>query len=243
MIKYIGYHTNIYKSLLYTLKNTKVNILQFFIQDIINDSTKELQEATKYAKNNNILLVIHSSYMINIAKNFDTLNFHIKALIREFEIADKIKNIYGIVVHMGKSMELPINIAINNMFMTIIYILNKTKNIILLLETPAGQGTEMCSNCDDFIKFYKKFNKYDRVKICIDSCHVFAAGYDPCDYINKIINECGEKSIALIHLNDSKTKKNSKKDRHAVVGQGYIKNLDEFIKIITKYNIPTVSEW
>lgn len=239
--KIIGYHIQITKNLLHTLKKCKTsNIVQFFIDDIKNDDN--IMMAVSYAKKNNITLVIHASYMINMARDFDRHSLTISLLMREFKLAEKLGNIYGIVLHVGKSLDMPISRAYNNMYMTIIYILKNTKETLVILETPAGQGTELCSDIDEFIRFYNKLKKYDRVKICIDSCHVFACGYDPVKYLNKIVKEIGIKHIALIHLNDSKNPIGSRKDRHEKIGYGYIKNLKQFFKIVLNLNIPIVIE-
>ena len=56
----------------------------------------------------------------------------------------------------------------------------------------------------------------------MDTCHVFASGYDPLEYLERWSEKHGAKSIGLIHLNDSKTPRNSHVDRHAYPGLGYI---------------------
>lgn len=239
---YIGYHINIIDNLLYTLKHIKYNAIQFFLKDISKESNKNLILSSNYAKINNILLIIHSAYIINIATNFDITSIHIITLLQEFKIAEIINNIYGIVIHTGKKLNLPINNAYNNMYMTIIYILKRTNDTLILLETPSGQGTEMCSNINKFIMFYDKLKHYKRIKICIDTCHVFAAGYDPYYYIKKIIRKFGINSIGLIHYNDSKYDIGSRKDRHMPIGKGYIKNIKKVKNIAIKHNIPIILE-
>ena len=94
----------------------------------------------------------------------------------------------------------------------------------LLIETPSSQGTELLTTIDEFQEFYQRFNQEDqqRIRICIDTCHVFASGYDPLEYLSKWINTMGRETVGLIHFNDSKDVKGSKKDRHAPIGNGKI---------------------
>jgi deoxyribonuclease-4 len=89
----------------------------------------------------------------------------------------------------------------------------------LLIETPAGQGSEMLKNKDDFLTFIQQFSEQDRIGACVDTCHVFACGYKPSEYL-KFIGDNG--LLKLVHYNDSNDTCGSCKDRHAFVGSGHI---------------------
>ena len=115
----------------------------------------------------------------------------------------------------------------------------------LIIETPAGSGTELLTSIDDFIDFIKKLKttEYsDRIGVCVDTCHVYSSGYEPDYYIQKVL-ESGL-TIDLVHLNDSKTKKYSLVDRHETPGEGFIgaKKLNNCIDICNKHGIPCVIE-
>ena len=108
--------------------------------------------------------------------------------------------------------------------MTLIkYVLdNSNKDSKIFLETPCGQGTEMGSKLEEFRVIYNQFSEEDkkRLKICVDTCHVFAAGYNlstknsVLEFI-KLFDVCiGWKYVDLIHLNDSRGKLDSKVDHH-----------------------------
>ena len=129
-------------------------------------------------------VVVHSTYLINLARKWDEYSWWIKNLILEIQYANMI-GAFGVVIHLGKKLNLSIEEAYNNMYTAIIYILNKTMsldNVSLILETSSGQGSELCYNLNDLSHFYKKFsinkNIYKRINICIDSCHIYSAGYD-----------------------------------------------------------------
>jgi deoxyribonuclease-4 len=98
----------------------------------------------------------------------------------------------------------------------------------LLLETPAGQGTELLTGREEFLDFIESF-KDERIRACIDTCHVFACknptdpdgnGHDPLEYIKEGVKRSN--LVKLVHFNDSLEACGSCKDRHAFVGTGHI---------------------
>ena len=133
------------------------------------------------------------------------------------------------------------------------YVLNNTpKNTKILLETPCGQGTELGGRLEEFRIIYNKFSEEQkqRLRICVDTCHVFAAGYDLSEptkvkqFIKTFDTLIGWKYVDLIHLNDSRTVLNSKLDRHELLDEGHIKlkGLTCMIKFAYKANIPLILE-
>lgn len=190
----------------------------------------DMVKMAKYLKKLNMKIVIHSSYILNFAKNWTIYSWWLKEIEIELDNSVKLGSI-GVVLHMGKKLDLSIEEAMNNMYTAIIRVLNNTDDGIIILETPAGQGTEMCTTTEELARFYNKFKKSDkgkRVKICVDTCHIFAAGYDirkktVCDkYFDDLDKLIGIENVILIHLNDSATDCNSHVDRHANIGDGYI---------------------
>jgi deoxyribonuclease-4 len=131
----------------------------------------------------------------------------------------------GVVVHVGKYTNQELSIALDNMSNAVSQILEKTDSSCpLLIETPAGQGTEMLRDMVEFSEFIKKFMPEDplvssKIGACLDTCHVFASGHKPSEYIQYI----GDRGLLrLVHYNDSNDICGSCKDRHALVGQGHI---------------------
>ena len=90
----------------------------------------------------------------------------------------------------------------------------------LLLETPAGQGSEVLRTWTEFAAFVSAIAD-PRLRICIDTCHVFACGEDPHTYLSKFLS-AHPAMTQLIHFNDSATPCGSCLDRHAFCGQGHI---------------------
>ena len=242
---------------LLSYKNKGCSHIQLFIDPFFKK--RDLYyEFGKKAKQNNMNIIVHLSYVINCAQNWDLNSWWIKETMMEIISANKISAQYA-VIHLGKMKELSVRESMNNMFTSLIYIHEKTKdtNVKILLETSSGQGSEMCYTLEDLSLLYKKFSKHksheirDRFGICLDTCHIFAAGYDISDVkkidkvVKKIDDLIGIKNIKLIHLNDSKNEMGSKKDRHENIGHGFIgKNqLKKIINIFGKKNkIPCILE-
>lgn len=234
-------------------KQKGANIVQLFV-----DTQKQLSEyieIKQILEKNKMKAVVHGSYMLNLAKNWDltsdlysSTSVFLEEFIKEIKCADAL-GAFGIVIHMGKQLELTASHALNNMYFSLVHAHNKTKdcNTKIIIETSTGQGSEMCYLLEDFAYFYKrllheKFN--NRFKICIDSCHIFQAGYSIKNYLKEFEKQIGLKHVALAHLNDSKNKIGYKVDRHENIGKGYIKKDDliYFVKIFKNFNCPIILE-
>ncbi|HET9861464.1 MAG TPA: deoxyribonuclease IV [Nocardioidaceae bacterium] len=98
----------------------------------------------------------------------------------------------------------------------------------LLLEPTAGQGQSLCAGVDDLEAYLAALDLHPRVGICLDTCHVFAAGAaldEPggtSDVVDRILEIGGPDRLRLIHANDSMDVRGAFKDRHQKIGQGYI---------------------
>lgn len=243
------------------------NMIQIFVSSPIGKQTNNILEKyielgpkiKKYVSERNSKIVIHSPYVLNFAKKFDIKNYIFNIIFIELKIADMIGAL-GCIIHVGKFLELKINDALENMFLSIKHIINFIKkeklNTYIILETSAGQGTELLTTENNTINslanFYARFTNEDKTifKICVDTCHIFSAGFDirtskNIKFLFRLIkNLIGLENLVLIHLNDSKTEYNSHKDRHEKLGLGYIKKrgLKSFIKESLKYNIPLILE-
>ena len=237
-------------------KYKDLKCIQMFVN--INDKyTKEYQRFKNIAKENFQNIIIHLSYTINIAHNWSEYSWWISQCIIEIKTANRIGAKY-VVLHLGKSLDIDLNIALNNMYSSLLYISNKLKDIpiMILLETSSGQGSEMCIRIEELAKFINKLlqnkNKHisEKFGICIDTCHIFNAGYNlnnsknVTDYLKEFDKLIGIKNIKLIHLNNSKTEFNSRLDRHDNLEYGKIKveGIKEIIKFAKKLEIPLILE-
>lgn len=233
------------------IKNFGGTLIQCFIN--IKYNKKDYESIKKDLISNNVKLVVHASYTINIAQDWSEHSWWLKQFLHEIELAEYL-GAFGIVIHLGKQLKLTNQEGINNMYTSMLYIYDKIKtlDIKIFFETSTGQGSEMCYDLDEFAYFFNKFKKLnkDKFRICIDTCHIFQAGYDISDkkniikYLKNLEKLIGIKYIGLLHLNDSKNTLGSKLDRHENLGKGYIGK--EALQIISKFcikqNIPVVLE-
>jgi deoxyribonuclease IV len=261
MKPFIGHHLNIsrgFLSTIYYAKTLDANFFQIFLSNPQQYGGKrkddnELLEFKNKLTENNMKVVIHASYMLNFCNPVDSY-IH-KSALKDLknDLDDSVKmGAIGVVVHMGKKLSLDREHAIDNYVKGIKTVLKNTDSGIVILETGAGVGSEVCTKIFDLGKLYNRFNakEQERIKFCIDTCHIFAAGYNIGDldfvdvYCNLIDFNLGWNNIACIHLNDSKCKVNTKKDNHADLGKGMIAidGLKKFIQICVGKNIPVVLE-
>lgn len=236
----------------------KINckVIQMFV-----NSNKKYEKIYSAVKNKvqelEMNIIIHASYTINIAQEWSEYSWWIEQLIQEINIADKLGAKY-IVIHLGKKLDLDDNTAMNNMYSSLLYIHNKTQklSIKLLLETSSGQGSEMCTTISSLAILMNKFlnSKNELIKnrfgVCVDTCHIFSAGYpinnkdDTIKYIKEFEEKIKISNIKVLHLNDSKNKVGSNVDRHENINNGYIgiNGLEPLIKLCFKLNIPIILE-
>jgi apurinic endonuclease APN1 len=228
---------------------------------IVEIPATESEKVKKFIKDNNFILVSHSKYSINLS-NPKPFTHHV--YYKELDNIYKMGGI-GAVVHTGKSTTLPHDVAVDNMRENIIKVIrkimttpDKRKNLKIIIETAAGCGTELFWDIKELGTFYKSLkNDKKYVRFCVDTCHIFSAGYDirtkkgMRDFLNIWDNSIGLNKIIVIHLNDSRTPLNSHVDRHAVLGTGYITNkelggsmegIEEMIKFAQKRSIPLILE-
>lgn len=259
----LGAHVSISDGIITGGKSVKKaggNIIQIFLTSprrtlISPKSQEELNKINIELKKLNIQTVVHSSYLLNIAMNWDKNSWWIKNLITELEYCYYLDS-QGLVIHLGKQLDLSQSDAYNNMYTSLIYVISQTVNTPtkILIETSSGQGSEMCYKLNDLAFFYNKILKHpllsNRIGICVDTCHVHAAEYNLKNiktiktYFEEFNKLIGIKHIKLIHLNDSKKESKSKIDRHENIGKGTIgtQSIKYIYKLGIKYNIPMILE-
>lgn len=239
-------------------KDIGCDAIQIFSKNQMQWTAKPLttQEAEKFKKElvvNDIKdTVIHTSYLINIGSpDKEKLEKSRNALIDEFERA-RLLGIPYIVLHpgshMGKGEELGLDIVAESI--NYIFDIIKGNNTMLLLETTAGQGSNLGYKFEQIAYLIEKTKDKDRIGVCFDTCHIFAAGYDirTKEAYEKTIREfdkiIGIPNLKAIHLNDSKNDIGTRKDRHEHIGKGYIGlSAFEFIVNDERFaNIPMILE-
>ena len=227
---------------------------QMYLQPSQNWSTarvnpNDVAECNSLVTGMGMKMFSHTPLMINLCfphtlRSKDNPDFNL--LLNDLEICSSLGG-SGCVVHVGKRKNMGVTKALLVMEREIRNVLDAaTVDCPLLLETPAGQGTEVLLSPEDFGNFYLRFSQEERTRfrLCVDTAHVFGAGYWPMKFINKLVEICGIEAIGLIHFNDSKVHRGSCKDRHEIPGLGKIGY--EHMMLVTffchEHNIPFVQE-
>lgn len=244
--------------------NNGLEIIQIFlgIPTRIASQMKSNEELNKF-KNElikyDMYCVIHGNYTMNFCNPVDSVIFKagIRSLTTDLQSASIIGNrCLGVIVHMGKNVtknNLTYEQAKKNYVDGItICLRNSPIQTTIILETGASQGNEIGSTIEKLSEIYHSFDKNDkkRIKFCIDTCHIFATGYDisakkGVDNFFKLFDKLiGNKNIICIHFNNSRTPLFSKVDRHADLNYGFINayGLKEVAKFAKKNKIPLVME-
>ena len=236
-------HYNSFDKLIDICLSLNINVLQIFISNPLNRYFKKRSDYEYYnfrdmLKKHDIITYFHSSYICNLANKFSPNNWAVKLIIAEITVGEMI-DYKGSVIHVGKYKNLSISDAIYNMKQSIDYILDNTKFGKIIIETSSGQGTELFTNPTDIVYFIKSFDKdkQERLGLCVDTCHIFAAGHKLTHSIFSL------PFISLIQLNNSKTPFKSLIDRHENIEDGYIKP-KILLNIVETYgkSIPIVLE-
>lgn len=170
----------------------------------------------------------HGSYLVNLATSDSALwQRSLDALAVELRRADTLGIPY-LVVHPGSFTTGTLEVGIRNVIRALDQVHQETAGIRtgVLLETTAGQGTCIGCRFEHLAEILSGIAHPDRVNVCFDTCHVFAAGYPlsrPRSYeatMAKLDRIVGLDRIKAFHLNDSRRERGSRVDRHAHIGRG-----------------------
>ncbi len=195
-------------------------------------------------------IIVHAPYILNLA-NMEKSSFSKQFLISEIKKMNYIGAKY-LVLHPGASLKQNIDNSLDHLSKNLIEILSETEDVEIILETMAGKGTEVGRSLEQLKYLIDKVNS-DRIGICLDTCHMWDAGYDLKNDFEKndgqeLISKLREldllDKVKVIHLNDSKNDLSSHKDRHENIGKGFIgkKALINFANHPIFDNIPIILE-
>ena len=172
----------------------------------------------------------HDSYLINLASGKpETVDKSMAALADELVRCEALAIPY-LVMHPGSHLGDGVDVGIERFVKHLDTVLaaSSAESVRVLLETTAGQGTNLGSRFEELAAMIEKSQHPDRLGVCFDTCHAFAAGYDfrsPQGYetvfaeLDRLI---GLERLKFFHLNDSVKGLGSHVDRHTHIGQGEI---------------------
>ncbi len=197
-------------------------------------------------------VVAHNSYLVNLASpKAETFDKSMNAMLDELERCEQL-GIGGLVAHPGSHLGEGEEAGLRKIAKALDDIHRQTRGytVKVLLETTAGQGTNLGHRFEHLGRILDLVKAPERLGVCFDTCHVFAAGYDlqseegyaaTMDELDAAFG-CGR--IACFHVNDSKHPRGSRKDRHEHIGQGELgrKPFQHLINDARFHGIPMILE-
>jgi deoxyribonuclease-4 len=184
-------------------------------------------------------ILTHASYLINLATT--NPEFHkksIAAMIDELDRAERL-GIHAVVLHPGAHLGAGPGSGLDQIARSLdqVHAAIPDHRVVTLLETAAGQGSCLGCTYEELGRIISLVDDKRRVGICIDTCHVFAAGYDirtRAGYeqmIDEVEKHVGVENVGGFHINDSKKGLGSRVDRHEHIGKGEL-GLDAFSFVV-----------
>ena len=231
----IGCHLSSSKGYLEMAKTAvsiNANTFQFFTRNPRGGAAKpidenDIKEFLSYSKEHGIdKILAHAPYTLNACAADPG--------IREFAkntMADDIRRMeytpgqmYNF--HPGSHVKQGAEVGIDLISKQLNEVMYPEMTTIILLETMSGKGSEVGRNFEEIRAIIDRTELGDRLGVCLDTCHVYDAGYDVVGDLDGVLDEfdkiIGINRLKAIHINDSKNPFESHKDRHEKIGDGYI---------------------
>lgn len=184
-----------------------------------------------WQKAGNMPVASHASYLVNLGSSKEEQSAKsVSAFTEELRRCDQL-GINWVVIHPGSHGDAGIETGLTNVVRHLDMVfegVGDESQVMVLLETTAGQGTGLGSRFEELAWIIEQSKFSDRLGVCLDTCHIFAAGYDirtPEAYtetFNKFDATIGLERLQFFHLNDSKKDLGSRVDRHEHIGKGKI---------------------
>nr|WP_312292401.1 deoxyribonuclease IV [Clostridium chromiireducens] len=216
------------------------NTFQFFTRNPRGSKAKDIdekdvQEFLKLIQENNFATILaHAPYTLNACSaDENTRNFTIEVMKDDLARMEYIpNNFYNF--HPGSHVKQGVEMGIEYISGMLNSVLTENQTTTVLLETMAGKGTEVGRTFEELQEIIKRVKLSNKVGICLDTCHVYDAGYDIVSNLDNVLEQfdkvIGLNKLCAIHLNDSMNPFESHKDRHQKIGEGSI-GLDAIINI------------
>ena len=206
------------------------NTFQFFTRNPRGGKAKDIDEKDVTGlleimnKNEFAKVLAHAPYTLNACSADErTREFAIETMKDDLMRMEYIpNNLYNF--HPGSHVKQGVDVGINYIVEMLNKVLNKEQTTIVLLETMAGKGTEIGRTFEELATIIDGVKLKDKMGVCLDTCHVYDAGYDIVNDLDGVLEEfdrvIGLERLYAIHLNDSKNPFESHKDRHEKIGEG-----------------------
>ena len=217
------------------------NTFQCFLRNPRGGSAKALDPADVLAlkalmdENGFAPIIVHAPYTLNACARDERLRqFAYETILDDISrMALLPGNLYN--VHPGSHVGQGIDKGIELITELLGRVLETNPEPTLLLETMSGSGSEIGGQFGELKAILDGCGNHPKTGVCLDTCHVWSAGYDIVDRLDDVLDEfdsiIGLDRLKAIHLNDSLMPFGSHKDRHAKIGEGTI-GIDAIVRII-----------
>lgn len=208
------------------------NTFQFFTRNPRGGKAKDINQKDidaflKLAKDNNFgVLLAHAPYTLNACSADENTRKFAKEMMADDLIRMEYtpNNLYNF--HPGSHVKQGAEVGINYIVELLNEVIKPEQTTTILLETMAGKGTEVGRSFEEIAEIISRVELKDHMGVCLDTCHVYDAGYDIVNDLDSVLDEfdriIGLDKLKAIHLNDSKNPFKSHKDRHEKIGEGFI---------------------
>lgn len=217
------------------------NTFQFFTRNPRGGKAKEVdpkdvESFLNISKENGFAKILaHAPYTINVCSADEGIRKFGKDTMKDD--LEKLEFVPGNMYnfhpgsHVGQGTDEGIRLIIE----ALNEILWKEQSTTVLLETMAGKGSEVGRSFEELKRIIDEVELKEKLGVCLDTCHVYDAGYDIVNNLDKVLDEfdkvIGLDRLKAIHINDSKNPFESHKDRHEKIGEGSI-GIEAFKRII-----------
>jgi deoxyribonuclease-4 len=171
-------------------------------------------------------VVIHASYLINLASNDDVVRQKSLDAMAHALRAGALIGAGGVVVHPGSAKTDPVPEAIERIAAALRFLLQETEDTPILLEDTAGAGGTIGRSFEELAQLIEGTGGDERIGVCLDCCHLLASGYDigTIDKLASVVDDfdrtVGLDRLKVLHVNDSQMPLGSNRDRHAALPNG-----------------------
>lgn len=191
-------------------------------------SVFKVDEAQQFMAEHGIeFFTVHAPYIVNLA-NTTKEGYHDFAMQFLREEVERVEAIGAdqITMHPGAHVGAGVDTGLKQIIAGLNGVLTPEQKPQIALETMAGKGTELGRSFEELAVIIEGVTHNEHLSVTFDTCHVYDAGYDIVNDFDGVLNEfdkiIGIDRLKVLHINDSKNPIESRKDRHANLGQGHI---------------------
>jgi deoxyribonuclease-4 len=213
------------------------DLVQFFLGDPQGWRKPEPREDVDALRSAPVPIYVHAPYLVNVATTNSRIRIPSRKILMQHAEAAAAIGARGLVVHgghVGKGED-PAD-GITNWRNTF----ERTERPLpILVENTAGGDNAMARRLDSFARLWDAVGGYDRVGVCLDTCHAHAGGEELLDVADRLLAITGR--VDLVHANDSKDAFGSGRDRHENLGAGQV-DLKALVAVVETAGAPVVCE-